>query len=88
MLAALASTLYFVTPSERRNSALRRWGNADSLGLTVEKEFSIVGVKAFNDETTPREVAVRAGDIEFEARLRIDTPGETDYSLTAALCGT
>jgi aconitate hydratase len=52
---------------------------ADSLGLTGEEEFSIVGVEAINDGTTPREVTVRAGDIEFQARLRIDTPGEADY---------
>jgi aconitate hydratase len=52
---------------------------ADSLGLTGEEEFSITGVEALNDGTTPREIAVRAGDIEFQARLRIDTPGEADY---------
>jgi aconitate hydratase len=27
----------------------------------------------------PRSVQVRAGDTEFEARVRIDTPGEADY---------
>jgi aconitate hydratase len=52
---------------------------ADSLGLTGEEEFSILGVEAINEGTTPRDVAVRAGDIEFQARLRIDTPGEADY---------
>jgi aconitate hydratase len=52
---------------------------ADSLGLTGEEEFAIVGVEALNDGTTPREVVVLAGDIEFQARLRIDTPGEADY---------
>jgi aconitate hydratase len=34
---------------------------ADSLGLTGEEEFSIIGVEAINDGTTPREVTVRAG---------------------------
>jgi aconitase A len=29
--------------------------------------------------TTPREVVVRAGGIEFQARVPIDTPGEADY---------
>jgi aconitate hydratase len=52
---------------------------ADSLGLTGEEEFSIVGVEAINEGTTPRHVAVRAGETEFQARLRIDTPGEADY---------
>ncbi len=53
--------------------------NAESLGLTGEEEFSISGVTALNDGDSPREVQVRAGDIEFAARLRIDTPGEADY---------
>jgi aconitate hydratase len=52
---------------------------AESLGLTGEEEFTITGVTALNDGSTPREVAVRAGDKEFTARLRIDTPGEADY---------
>ena len=52
---------------------------ADSLGLTGEEEFSVVGVTELNEGRTPREVTVRAGDLEFRARLRIDTPGEADY---------
>jgi aconitate hydratase len=53
--------------------------SADSLGLTGEETFTITGVEALNDGSTPRTVAVRAGDKQFEARLRIDTPGEADY---------
>jgi aconitate hydratase len=53
--------------------------SAESLGLTGEETFSITGVTALNDGTTPRSVTVKAGDTEFEARLRIDTPGEADY---------
>jgi aconitate hydratase len=30
-------------------------------------------------EQLPREVTVRAGDKEFPATVRIDTPGEADY---------
>ncbi len=52
---------------------------AQSLGLTGEEEFSITGVTELNDGASPREVTVRAGNTEFRARLRIDTPGEADY---------
>ena len=30
-------------------------------------------------DTIPDTVHVRAGDVEFDAVLRIDTPGEADY---------
>jgi aconitate hydratase len=53
--------------------------SAESLGLTGEETFSVTGVTELNDGSTPRTVAVRAGDVEFDARLRIDTPGEADY---------
>ncbi len=53
--------------------------SAGSLGLTGEEEFSVTGVTALNDGASPREVTVRAGSKEFQARLRIDTPGEADY---------
>ena len=53
--------------------------NAESLGLTGEETFSITGVTALNDGTTPKTVKVKAGDIEFDAVVRIDTPGEADY---------
>jgi aconitate hydratase len=52
---------------------------ADSLGLTGEETFSITGVSALNEGTTPRTVRVKAGDVEFDAVVRIDTPGEADY---------
>jgi aconitate hydratase len=52
--------------------------SAESLGLTGEEEFSISGVTELNDGI-PRTVKVRAGDKEFDARLRIDTPGEAKY---------
>ena len=49
--------------------------SAASLGLTGEEEFSISGVQAGE----AKEVTVRAGDTEFSARVRIDTPKEVDY---------
>jgi aconitate hydratase len=49
--------------------------NRESLGLTGREEFSIVGIE--NGEAT--EVTVRAGDKEFRARVRLDTPRERDY---------
>ncbi|MCD6639291.1 MAG: aconitate hydratase AcnA [Nocardioides sp.] len=52
---------------------------ADSLGLTGEEEFSITGITALNDGTTPKTVKVKAGDVEFDAVVRIDTPGEAGY---------
>ncbi|HEX8498204.1 MAG TPA: aconitate hydratase [Actinomycetales bacterium] len=58
--------------------------SADSLGLDGTETFDITGVTALNDGTTPRTVNVKAtrgsGEVvEFDARLRIDTPGEADY---------
>ena len=52
---------------------------AESLGLTGEETFSITGVTGLNDGTTPKTVKVKAGDVEFDAVVRIDTPGEADY---------
>jgi aconitate hydratase len=57
----------------------REGDTAQSLGLTGEETFDIVGVSALNSGTTPRELTVRAGGKEFVARVRIDTPGEADY---------
>ncbi len=57
--------------------------NADSLGLTGSEVFDIEGVTALNDGTIPAMVRVRAtsadGVTEFDAPVRIDTPGEADY---------
>jgi aconitate hydratase len=49
--------------------------SVESLGLTGEEEFSIVGL----DEGRAKEVTVRAGEKEFTARVRIDTPKEVEY---------
>ncbi|HSK57268.1 MAG TPA: aconitate hydratase [Jiangellales bacterium] len=53
--------------------------DAASLGLTGEETLDISGVEELNSGTTPRTVRVRAGDVEFDALVRIDTPGEADY---------
>ncbi|MBR7833206.1 aconitate hydratase AcnA [Actinospica durhamensis] len=53
--------------------------SAHSLGLTGEEEFSITGVTALNEGATPKTVKVKAGEVEFDAVVRIDTPGEADY---------
>jgi aconitate hydratase len=53
--------------------------SAESLGLTGEETFDITGIEAMNEGSTPRTVTVRAGETEFEARVRIDTPGEAEY---------
>jgi aconitate hydratase len=52
---------------------------AESLGLSGEETFSITGITAMNDGDTPRTVTVKADDTEFEATVRIDTPGEANY---------
>ena len=52
--------------------------SADSLGLTGEETFDITGVTALAD-SIPDTVHVRAGDVQFDPVLRIDTPGEADY---------
>ena len=53
--------------------------NAESLGLTGEETFSITGVTELNDGRTPKTVKVKADDMEFDAVVRIDTPGEANY---------
>jgi aconitate hydratase len=47
----------------------------ESLGLTGRETFSITGVQGGD----AREVTVRAGDREFRARVRLDTPREREY---------
>ncbi|NUT72002.1 aconitate hydratase [Pseudarthrobacter sp. C4D7] len=58
--------------------------NAASLGLTGTETFSVEGVTALNEGTTPRTLKVTAtaedgSSKSFDAVLRIDTPGEADY---------
>jgi aconitate hydratase len=55
--------------------------SAESLGLTGEEEFAVSGLAdAMADGgAPPKEVTVRAGETEFRARVRIDTPKEAEY---------
>ncbi|UTT38445.1 aconitate hydratase AcnA [Glutamicibacter mishrai] len=58
--------------------------SADSLGLTGTETFAVAGVTELNNGTTPNTLKVTAtaedGKVtEFDAVLRIDTPGEADY---------
>ena len=58
--------------------------SADSLGLDGTETFDISGVTALNEGKTPETVKVCAAKadgskVEFDAVVRIDTPGEADY---------
>ncbi|MFD4861116.1 aconitate hydratase AcnA [Streptomyces atratus] len=54
--------------------------SAEALGLTGEETFSFTGVTELNNGTTPRTVKVSTDTgVEFDAVVRIDTPGEADY---------
>ena len=57
--------------------------SAASLGLTGHEVFAISGIEQLNQGVTPKSLDVRAVDgdrvVEFEARLRIDTPMEAEY---------
>ncbi|WP_374118798.1 aconitate hydratase AcnA [Allokutzneria sp. A3M-2-11 16] len=57
---------------------------AASLGLDGTETFDVAGVTELNEGSTPRTVKVTAtksgGEkVEFDAVVRIDTPGEADY---------
>ncbi|MGW6510213.1 aconitate hydratase AcnA [Streptomyces niveus] len=55
-------------------------GSALSYGLTGEETFTFTGVTGLNDGTTPATVKVTTDTgVEFDAVVRIDTPGEADY---------
>ncbi len=63
--------------------------SADSLGLDGTEIFDVTGIEKLNDGVTPKTVRVVAKPsahsaagkpvIEFDAIVRIDTPGEADY---------
>ncbi len=57
---------------------------AESLGLTGEETFDFTGITELNEGRTPKtvHVAATAADgsvVEFDAVVRIDTPGEANY---------
>ncbi len=53
--------------------------NVCTLGLTGEETFNITGIVALNEGRTPTTVRVQAGDVQFDALVRIDTPSEAAY---------
>lgn len=58
--------------------------NRDTLGLDGTEVFSVTGVTGLNQGTVPETVHVVAEredgtKVDFDARLRIDTPAEADY---------
>ncbi|WP_163760796.1 aconitate hydratase AcnA [Mycobacterium botniense] len=58
--------------------------SAASLGLDGTEVFDITGIEALNRGQTPKTVHVKASKdgaspVEFDAVVRIDTPGEADY---------
>jgi aconitate hydratase len=54
--------------------------SASDLGLTGQEVFAITGLaEPMNAGSLPTSVTVHADGIEFEARVRIDTPKEADY---------
>ena len=58
--------------------------SAESLGLDGTETYDISGVSAINDGDVPKTVKVTAkkdsGEtVDFDAAVRIDTPGEADY---------
>jgi aconitate hydratase len=57
--------------------------SADDMGLTGEETISISGITELNEGATPRTVTVKiekdGREDEFEATVRIDTPGEANY---------
>ena len=54
--------------------------SADSLGLNGEETFDITGVTELNEGRVPETVKVRTDTgVEFDAVVRIDTPGEAGY---------
>jgi aconitate hydratase len=49
----------------------------ESLGLSGHEEFSILGLSG--RDQLPGDVTVRADEVEFRARVRVDTPLEAEY---------
>ena len=58
--------------------------SADSLGLDGTETFDISGITQLNEGVTPQVMKVTATNtdgsvVEFDATVRIDTPGEAQY---------
>ncbi|ROR53255.1 aconitase [Luteococcus japonicus] len=64
--------------------------NAETLGLDGTETFDVTGVTALNEGVTPKTLPVVAtktdgSKVEFDAVLRIDTPGERAYYLNGGI---
>ncbi|MFI1096497.1 aconitate hydratase AcnA [Streptomyces sp. NPDC020917] len=55
--------------------------SAGSLGLTGTETYDVLGLAGLEDDDHPGTVTVRAGQREFTARVRLDTPRERLYYL-------
>ncbi len=54
--------------------------SAESLGIDGSEPFDITGIAGpLNAGELPKACKVKAGEVEFEATVRIDTPKEADY---------
>jgi aconitate hydratase A / 2-methylisocitrate dehydratase len=54
--------------------------SAESLGIDGSEQFDVEGIaEPLNAGELPKACRVKAGDMEFEATVRIDTPKEADY---------
>ncbi|MFF5986603.1 aconitate hydratase AcnA [Prauserella flavalba] len=53
--------------------------NAGTLGLTGAEPVTVTGLTALAEGRVPEHVTVRAGDVEFRVRVRLDTAREADY---------
>ena len=53
--------------------------SVSALGLTGQEVFTIRGIEELNSGIIPNEVVVTADGKQFNAIVRIDTPGEADY---------
>jgi aconitate hydratase len=54
--------------------------SASSLGIDGHEQFSVSGfAEPLNGGELPKTCTVKAGGVEFEATVRIDTPKEADY---------
>jgi aconitate hydratase len=51
-----------------------------SLGIDAHERFDVVGIAdPMNSGELPKTCTVKAGEVEFEAMVRIDTPKEAEY---------
>jgi aconitate hydratase len=54
--------------------------SAASLGIDAHESFEVTGfAEPLNAGELPKTCSVKAGEVEFEATVRIDTPKEADY---------